>query len=278
MATRLAVFLALVVVASAAPATTAAAAPATTTAWCADITKETKPAWKDVEGCTSGRKIRYCMSTTPAASINEYQIRTYTLPDCTDSDKLDKLLTACGYTKDADTGFKTSGACNNAATCLALISDCKATCTATEQATEVFKSISRKCQDISGCSKSTYGCCPDGKTAAEGKYNQGCCQYATVRDYSFGLTGCRAQQSDGSPFCLSTKPIDACDFADAKNPAKNEMMKGKKCYCDQICDVTKDCCEGVKTCERLWNPAVNGGKIFETPSFLGAHLEGSLGR
>lgn len=212
--------------------------------------------------CSKGTKVRFCVSKKEvaqtgggAATFTNYELVRFLSDDCSNPDDLKMIAEACGY-MSGDGGYNLQAACTTDQPKLAACNDalqaCKNKTPASKCTDETFKkssfqTISSKCTVDKKCG-SEFGCCPDGVTGATGKFNTGCCKY---RSPGTGGSCNLAIDSEGGSVCRSSKAQNSChgtlgvqfDAATVFTDAGRTTQR--KCYCDESCGLTKDCCDGL---------------------------------
>jgi len=230
-----------------------------------------------------GTKLMWCLPVGVSGDALKYQLKEYPTTDCKEHKCLEEVAKQCGYTYSEDVGFDIAQL--HLAKCPVDKDDCRAsidtalagalngqTCTDADTV-KYLNWIKDKCKkEDQTCKNSEHGCCADGVTSAKGPFNKGCC------DYEKTVTGGVCSNKDattGRQNCAVAQAVDECTAKlddgtgtlVTANPRQASMVgKGYKCYCDSICDVTKDCCDGIT--ELFCQPAT-GKKLSQAPKIFG---------
>lgn len=204
------------------------------------------------------------MPTSNTANAVTFETKVFIRDDCTDDPCLVDVGQKCKYTYDLAKGWDLAQLRGD---CPGMDNVCRIAIQSALDGTlpacpgllnpntkAYLQSWKQKCLLVTEtCRDSQFGCCPDGKTNAEGNFNQGCCKYATSKTPAQVLGGACSLLNPKTKmnFCGWEGPTNECDNGvpgDAKNadmmtnPATGDSFK---CYCDKVCDITKDCCDGV---------------------------------
>jgi len=237
---------------------------------------------------THGVKVRWCLPKGVTDSAIEYEMKEFATGDCKETKCLQKVSAKCGYTYSDDKGFDIKQL--HGAECPTATDDCRAAITAglagafdgetcgdaeTKQYLEWFnpKCAGKKAVVSTTCKTSEFGCCLDGVTAAKGPFNKGCCNYETEL---LGGVCAKFNPTTGRGYCGEVDGVDECTAttpqaggtSKSNNARQASMVTNAAtgqpftCYCDSVCDITKDCCDGITS---IYCQAITGKILQEAP-------------